>query len=233
MAKAKEQTGTLPGVYFEPPAESSPLEAERQRSIARLFARAPGSAAGGVAAAAKGAARTIFAAMDIIIVKADARMRLGEVWFGELRESLVATKGPGGLKLSGERLAVRYFKPDTTGASAGTLRYAYELDDHVTWSAIYGTVGHTTRRRYDGVPPKLVGFDLSQEEFESARELVSGASGPPPVAVEFEEFREEDDDGGLDDDGGGGASTSLLPQQLAASKKRPSAVSGRAKRQKT
>ena len=49
----------------------------------------------------------------------------------------------------------------------------------------------------------------------------------------FEEFREEDDDGGHDDDGGGGASTSLLPQQSAASKKRPSAVSGRAKRQKT
>ena len=103
----------------------------------------------------------------------------------------------------------------------------------MTWSAIYGTVGHTARRRYDGLPPKLVRFDLSQEEFESARELVSGASGPPPVAVEFEEFREEDDDGGLDDDGGGGASTSLLPQQPAASKKRPSAASGRAKRQKT
>ena len=63
----------------------------------------------------------------------------------------------------------------------------------MTWSAIYGTVGHTTLRKYEGLPPKLIRFDLSQEEFESARELVSGASGPPPVALEFEEFGEEDE----------------------------------------
>ena len=67
------------------------------------------------------------------------------------------------------------------------------LDAHVSIEALYGTVGRTSRRRYGGVPPKLVGFSLSQDEYDAARELVSGASGPSPIALEFEEFGQEED----------------------------------------
>ena len=145
---------------------------EKQRSLERLFARAPAAAKAAAAAPVAGAkakdeSRTIFAAMDLAIVKADRRMKLGEVWFGELRESLVVSRVSGKLRLSAERLAIRYFKPTTTGE----LRFEYELDGHVSIEALYGTVGRTSHRRYDGLPSKLVGFDLSQVEYDAAREL--------------------------------------------------------------
>ena len=39
----------------------------------------------------------------------------------------------------------------------------------------------------------MLGFSLSQDEYDAARELVSGASGPSPIALEFEEFGQEED----------------------------------------
>ena len=38
------------------------------------------------------------------------------------------------------------------------------------------------------MPLKLVGFRVSDHEFQAARDLVSSARGPPPIALEFDEY---------------------------------------------
>jgi len=91
----------------------------------------------------------------------------------------------GQLQLSAERLSVRYFALDAERAENGTLRYEFEYDAHVYYNQIYGAIRRTSRRRYNGLPSRLHSFDLSEEEYERARQLVSGSAGPPPIAIEF------------------------------------------------
>ena len=131
----------------------------------------------------------VFAAMDIIIVKADRRLKLGEVWFAELRESLVVTKRATGHRFNSERLPIRYFK----AVDDGGLRYKFEQDAHVYYNQIYGTVGCTSHRSFGGLPAKLIAFRISDEEFQAARQLVSGAAGTPPIVLEFNEAAGDDE----------------------------------------
>ena len=111
------------------------------------------------------------------------------------RAASIVTKVCGQLQLSAERLSVRYFALDAERAENGTLRYEFEYDAHVYYNQIYGAIRRTSRRRYNGLPSRLHSFDLSEEEYERARQLVSGSAGPPPIAIEFEEFG---DDGAAD-----------------------------------
>ena len=46
----------------------------------------------------------------------------------------------------------------------------------------------------------LMAFTVTEEQFEAARQLVSSA-GPPPIALEFEEFGEDDRDSDVSSDG--------------------------------
>jgi len=198
-SKGKEQTGALPSIYYEPPEGSNPSDKERQHVLASLFARAGPSAEESMANAGNhqsSSSRVFFGARDIVIIKADKRMKMGEVWLAELGEPLVVTKVRGQLQLSAERLSVRYFTLDAERADDnGTLRYEFEKDAHVYYNQIYGAVRRTSRRRYNGLPSRLHSFDLTEEEYERARQLVSGSAGAPPIAVEFEEFG---DDGAAD-----------------------------------
>jgi len=195
-SKGKEQSGVLPSIYYEPPEGSNPSDKERQHVLASLFARAGPSAEESTGDAGKSSSsRVFFGARDIVIIKADKRMRMGEVWLAELGEPLLVTKVCGQLQLSAERLSVRYFALDAERAENGTLRYEFEYDAHVYYNQIYGAIRRTSRRRYNGLPSRLHSFDLSEEEYERARQLVSGSAGPPPIAIEFEEFG---DDGAAD-----------------------------------
>jgi len=194
-AKGKEKSGTLPGVHFEPGAAVPPSEREQKRAVAALFARAAADNPAQLSRSGGGAeTMVVFAAMDIVIIKADKRLKLGDVWLAELRDSLVATKRGATVKFNMERLAVRYFK------EKDDLQYDFEMLGHVYYNQIFGSIRSLSRRRFEGLPVSLISFQISEDEYQRARLLVSGAAGPPPITQEFDDFEDDDACGG-DDDG--------------------------------
>ena len=193
-SKGKEKSGTLPGVHFEPGAAVPPSEGEQKQAVAALFARAAADNPAQLSRSGGAETMVVFAAMDIVIIKADKRLKLGDVWLAELRDSLVATKRGASVKFNMERLAVRYFK------EGGSLQYNFEMPGHVYYNQIFGSIRSLSRRRFEGLPVSLISFQISEDEYQRARQLVSGAAGPPPITQEFDEFEDDDDACGGDDD---------------------------------
>ena len=92
-----------------------------------------------------------------------------------------------------------YFTLNAELAEMGTMRFEFAYDAHVYYNQIYGVARQISRRRFGGLPPKLQSFDVTEEAFERARQLVSSDAGPPPIAREFDEFGDgEDSDAGVD-----------------------------------
>ena len=107
------------------------------------------------------------------------------------------------------------------GAHGWNLQYDFEMPGHVYYNQIYGTIGSTSRRRFAGLPSSLVSFRVSDDEYQRARQLVSGAGGPAPIAQEFDEFGEDEDEDTYTGDGDAAlARYEAVPPKLKAERKR-------------
>ena len=190
-----------------------PSEREQTRAVAALFARPAADTPAQLSHSGEAETMVVFAAMDIVIIKADKRLKLGDVWLAELRDSLVATKQGAAVKFNMERLAVRYFK------EKGELQYDFEMHGHVYYNQIFGTIPSISRRRFEGLPVSLISFRISDDECQRARQLVSGVAGPPPIMQEFDEFEDGDDSPGDNDDAL--AQYEAAPPRPKAKAKRP------------
>ena len=60
--------------------------------------------------------------------------------------------------------------------------------------------GKMSSSPFEGLSVRLISFQISEDEYQRARQLVSGAAGPPPITQEFDEFEDDDDACGGDDD---------------------------------
>jgi len=81
----------------------------------------------------------------------------------------------------------------TSCQAQGAARARQPLPDSASTPPVPATPRHYTE--HSAHDANVVLCDLSEEEYERARQLVSGSAGPPPIAIEFEEFG---DDGAAD-----------------------------------